>query len=105
MEILENEGKLGFSTVFAAAAFADGTPGRIEEKGAVVRFAIVVASGAKAERTAKNEQGGRELPPMMIGIDQWRIERGDIWTPFEELAFQRAKSGVKAEAAENKNNR
>ena len=49
MNILQDKWESGFAAIFAAAAFTDGTGGGIWKKSAVVRLAIVVAGGAKAE--------------------------------------------------------
>lgn len=57
MNILKNERKTSFAfVVLAEVRFTDSTGRRIEEEGAVVGFAVVVASGTEAERSAKNQQ-------------------------------------------------
>src|SRR5882757_7626581 len=60
MNILQDERERRFAAiVFANGGFADGAGRRIEKKGAIVGFAVVVAGGAKAERSAENEKRGR----------------------------------------------
>ena len=57
MNILKNERKASFAfIVLAKARFTDRASRRIEEEGTVVGFAVVVASGTEAERSAKNQQ-------------------------------------------------
>src|SRR6266481_1125887 len=70
MDILEDERKRGFPAIIAAGRLANGTSGRIEEKRAVVRFAVIVAGRAKAERSSENQQCRREWPPVMLRVDQ-----------------------------------
>src|SRR5260221_1989954 len=99
MNVLQDKWKRSFATiVFANGGFANGAGRRIEKKGAVVGFAVVVAGGAKAERRAENEDGGRELPP--TEGKKRRIKRGEIGSPLVELAFEGAEGGVNAEATE-----
>jgi len=40
---------------------------------------------------------------MMVGINQGRIKRREIRSPFVELAFEGTKRGINAEAAEENN--
>ena len=99
MNVLQDKRERRFAAiVFANGGFANGAGRRIEKEGAVVGFAVVVACGAKAERGAENEDGGRELPP--TEGKKRRIKRGEIRSPFVELAFEGAESGVDSEAAE-----
>ena len=64
MNVLKDEGKAALPRVILAkAGFTDGASGRIEKKGAIVSFAVVVASGAKTKRRAKNQDSGRKSPP------------------------------------------
>jgi len=59
MNVLEDEGKSAFTRViFAEARFADGTGGRVEKKGPVVSFAVVVAGRAETEWPAENKNCG-----------------------------------------------
>jgi hypothetical protein len=99
MNILQDEGKRSFATiVFADRRLADGAGRWIEKEGAIVGFAIVIAGGAKTERRAEDEEGGRKLPP--TEREKRRIKRREIRSPFEEPAFEGAGGGVKTEAAE-----
>src|SRR5882762_1564747 len=70
MDILEDEGKSGFAAIVAAYRFTDRAGRGIEEKGAIERLAVVVARGAKAEGAGKDQNRGRERPPVMIRIDK-----------------------------------
>src|SRR2546429_9973745 len=45
MEVLQDEGKRCFATIIPARRFTDGAGGRVEEKRAVVGFAIVIEIG------------------------------------------------------------
>src|SRR5258708_3287411 len=74
MDILKNEGKSRFAAIIPARRFTDGAGGGIEEKRAVVRFAVVVARSAKAQRASKNQERGREWPPAMLRVDERRVE-------------------------------
>src|SRR6266403_2038752 len=105
MDILEDERKSGFAAIVAARRFTDRAGGGIEEKGAIERLAVVVAGGAKAEGASKDQNGGREGPPMMIGIDERRIERRKVGTPRVELPLKGAKRGVDAETAHHNDDR
>src|SRR5882724_11711757 len=97
MNILQDERERRFAAiVFANGGFANGAGGRIEKKGAVVGFAVVVAGGAKAERSTENKDCGREPPP--TEGKQRRIKWGEIRSPLVELAFEGAERGVDAEA-------
>src|SRR5580698_546471 len=78
VKVLKDEGKLCFTLIFAFGRLTDGTRRRIEKKRPVVSFAVVIAGGAKPEGPGKNEQRRRKFPPMMQGIDQRRIKRGEV---------------------------
>src|SRR2546429_562121 len=47
----------------------------------------------------------RKQPPMVMGVDQRRIKRGEVWPPFVETALKGPQSGVKAEPPQQHNNR
>src|ERR1700759_4028645 len=51
VEILKDERKFRLATV-GALRFPNGTRGRICEKSAIIRFAVVVTGGAKTQRAA-----------------------------------------------------
>ena len=56
MNVLEDEGKAGFALIVLAEAWlTNGTGRRIEEKGAIVGFAVVVASGSETQGRAEDE--------------------------------------------------
>src|SRR3989442_69398 len=97
MAILEDKRKSGFAAIVAARGFADGAGGRVQEKRAVVGFAVVVARGPKAQRANKNEESRGEWPPVMQGIDERRIERREVRAPLVILAFEGAQRGINAE--------
>jgi len=56
MNVLQNKRKRRFALVAALSAFAYPARRWIEEKCPVVRFAIVVASRAKSQRSRENQQ-------------------------------------------------
>src|SRR6266403_1323777 len=97
MDILEDKRKSGLAAIVAARGFADGAGGRVQEKRAVVGFAVVVAGGAKAQRANKNEERRREWPPVMQGIDERRIKRREVRAPLVIPAFEGAQRGINAE--------
>src|SRR5260370_5787652 len=98
MDILQDEGKSGFAAIIASLRLTDGTSGRVQEEGTIERFAVIVASGAKPERSCKNQKSRREGPPMMLRIDKWRIEGREIWSPFVEFSFESTQCSVDAES-------
>src|SRR4029077_3605440 len=105
VKILEDKRKSRFALVAAFGRFTDGASGRIEKKRAIVGFAVVVAGCAKTKRSSQDEQRGRELPPMMMGIDKRRIKRRKIRPPIEIRVLESAQRGVNAKAAEQNNYR
>jgi len=99
MNVLQDEGKRSFAAiVFADRRFADGAGRWVEKEGAIVGFAVVVAGGSEAERSAEDEDCGRKLPP--TEREQGRIKRREIRSPLVELAFEGAERGVNSKAAE-----
>src|SRR5882724_9196837 len=70
MDVLEDERKSGFPAIVATKWFTDGTSGRIEEKRAVVGFAVIVAGSAKTEGPGENQKGRREGPPMVSRVEE-----------------------------------
>ena len=102
MDVLQDEGKTSFAAIiFAESGLSYGAGGRVEKKGAVVGFAVVIAGGAKAERCAEDENRRGKLPP--TEGKQGRIKRRKVRPPFEESAFKGAGGGVEAETAEKNN--
>src|ERR1700730_2165851 len=99
VQVLHDERKLRLAAVRMPALTYRATRW-IEKKCPVVCFPVVVAGSAKAERPAKNQQRWRELPPMVMGIDQRRVERGQIRSPFIEFSFKRSQSRVNAKSSE-----
>src|SRR6267154_5102859 len=57
MDVLQNEWEGSLAAIIAACRFTDGASWRVEEEGAIKRFAIVIASRAKTERAGENQQG------------------------------------------------
>src|ERR1700676_2707834 len=103
VNILQDERKCRFALVFPFGRLADGASRRIEKKCPVISLPIVVAGGAKTQRACKNEQRGRKLPPMVLRIDKWRIERRQVRPPFEIRIFKGAQGGVNSKTAEQNN--
>src|SRR2546422_907024 len=88
-----------------ARRFTDGAGGRVEEKRAVVGFAVVVARSAKAQRANENQQCWRERPPAMLRVDERRIKGREIRSPGIVGIFEGAERGVSAKTAEHNNHR
>jgi len=103
VNVLEDKGKRRFALVAASGRLADGTSRWIEKKRAVIRFAVVVARGAKPEGSGEDEQGRREFPPVMLRINERRIERRKIGPPFEVRIFKGAPRRIQAKAAKKNN--
>ena len=83
---------------------ADGAGRGVEEKSPVVRLSIVVAGRAKPERTSQNQKRGGKSPPVVVRVDQRRIERREVRTPRIELAFEGTKRGIDSKQAEKEDN-
>src|SRR5215469_13531379 len=88
MDVLEDERESRFATVLAPAPFRYSAPGRIEEEGAVIGFAIVVAGDAKSQGACENQQRGRKGPPVMGWVYERRIKRGEVGSPLVISAFE-----------------
>jgi len=99
VKILENEGKSCLALVIAFRWLANGAGRRIEQKGPIESLAVVVAGGAKAEWTSKDEERRRDRPPMMQRVNERRIEGRQIGPPLVELSFKGAQRGVDAKSA------
>src|SRR5258708_36357360 len=56
MDVLKDEGKGSLAAIIPARRFAHSAGGGIEEKRAVVGFAVVVARSAKTQRASKNQE-------------------------------------------------
>src|SRR5438034_7403313 len=99
MNILQNKRKRCFALIGSLAAFTHRACRRIQKKGPVIRFAVVITGGAESQRPGKNQQRWRKFPPAVSGIDQRRIKRREIRSPLVKLAFKCAQRGVKPESA------
>src|SRR2546429_562126 len=104
MQILQDEGKCRLAAI-RSAALADHTGRGVEKERAIIGLPVVVAGHAESQRAAQNQQRGRKQPPMVMGVDQRRIKRGEVWPPFVETALKGPQSGVKAEPPQQHNNR
>src|SRR5206468_828018 len=85
---------------------ADQMPQRVapervtgEQNRPVVGFAIVVAGGAEGAGENQNQKGGRKRPPRRL--DQRRVERREVRSPFVVAVDPRGPCRVNAEAAED----
>src|SRR6185437_4755916 len=78
----------------AVSGLADGTGRRIEKKRAVIRFAVVVARRAKSQRPAQNQYRRRKRPPVMLRINQRRIKRREVRSPFVEMPLERTERRI-----------
>src|SRR5579872_2253597 len=105
VNILQNERKLRFALVFAFGRLAHGASRWIEEKRAVISLAVVVAGGAKTERAGEDEQRGRKSPPVMLRIDERRIERRKVWPPLEIRALESTQRGINTKTTKQNNYR
>ncbi len=56
MDVLQDKGKCRLAAILAVRRFPDRAGRWIEEKRAVVGFAVVVARSAKAQRAGKNQE-------------------------------------------------
>ena len=56
MDVLKDKGKRRLAAILAVRRFPDRAGRGIEEKRAVVGFAVVVARSAKAQRAGKNQE-------------------------------------------------
>src|SRR5207244_1761726 len=81
MQILQDEGKCRLAAI-RSAALADHTGRGVEKERAIIGLPVVVAGHAESQRAAQNQQRGRKQPPMVMGVDQRRIKRGEVWPPF-----------------------
>src|SRR5260370_32972379 len=104
MGVLKGVGKSCFGAIIPARRFTNGAGRGIEEKRAVVGFAVVVARSAKAQRASKNQERRGEWPPVMLRVDERRIERRQIRSPGIVGIFEGAKRGIDAKATEHNNN-
>src|SRR5436190_19527390 len=98
VDVLDDEREFRFALV-AVARLADRARNRIEEKRAVVCFAVVVTGGAEAEREDEDEECGRKRPPS--GVDERRIKGRQVGTPLKAAIDPGRPRRVNAEAAED----
>jgi hypothetical protein len=100
MEILQNERERCLTAITVFAAFTHRTGRRVEKKGSIVSFSIVVARDPESQRPNQNQQRRGKRPPAMVGIDEWRIKRREIRSPFVVRAFEGPKGCIEPESAE-----
>src|SRR5438552_5503418 len=101
MEVLQNERKASLAAVRSPASFAYRAGRRMQEKCPIVRLPIVVAGCAEPERAREDQKCRGEPPPVVIRVDQRRIERREIRSPGVELSFEGPKCGINSEKAED----
>src|SRR5438128_2293582 len=85
MDVLQNERDVTISLVcLGRVRVKDGVGRRVQEEGAIIGQAKVVASEAEAEWEDKDIQGGRDTPDEDAPIEQqqWRIKRREIRPPI-----------------------
>src|ERR1700692_1582890 len=97
MEVLKNKRKSSLASIAAFASFADGAGGWIEKKSPVVGLPVVVARDPETQRPNQNQQRRRERPPAMMGVDERRVERRKVRSPFVIGSFEGAQSGINPE--------
>src|SRR5258708_35075281 len=88
VQVLQDEWELSFTEILATRLFGDRAAWRVEEKSPVISLAIVVTGGPEAQRPAQNQQRRRKLPPVVIGINQRRVERRKIGAPLKIRALE-----------------
>src|SRR5438874_1246181 len=98
MQVLENQRELGL-TFITMSRLADGAGCGIEEKRAIIGFAVVVAGGAEAQRKHKNQKRRGEWPPGRLDIG--RVKGRQVRTPLVVYADPRRPGRVDSEAAED----
>src|ERR1700756_655144 len=99
MDILENERKSRFALV-VPIPFAYRTSRRVQEKRAIVGFAVVIAGSPEAQWPAQYQQCWRKLPPMMMLINQRRIEWREVRSPLVELSLERPQCRINPEPSQ-----
>src|SRR4026207_2279452 len=99
MQVLQDERKCSLAAILMSARFTNGARRRIEKEGAIVSLTVIVTGGAKTKRRRKDRDGGRERPPGWF--DKWRIEWGEVWSPFVVLAFEGSPGGIDTERAKH----
>ena len=93
MDVLQDQWKFCFAAI-AVSWLADRACRRIKKKCTVIRFAVVIARGAKSQRPAQNQYRRRKRPPVMLGINQRRIKRREVRSPFVEMALERTERRI-----------
>jgi hypothetical protein len=103
VQVLKDERELRFSRVASLARFTHGAGGRVEKKGPVVSLSVVVTSNPESQGESKNQESRRKRPPPMVGINEGRIKRREVWSPFVVLPFEGTRSRICSESAEQNN--
>src|SRR5258708_24385964 len=98
VHVLQDEGKLRFAPV-AVPGLADTAGDGVEEKRAVVGFAVIVAGRAKAQREDENQERGGEWPPRRLDVGG--VKRREVRSPLVVRAGPRCPRRVDREAAEH----
>src|ERR1700674_1690047 len=105
MKVLQDKRKARFAAIAMWSRLTHRTGRRIEKEGAVISFAVVVASRPKAERCAQDQNRRRKGPPAMMRINERRIERRKVRAPLVISAFKGAHSSVDTKPAEHDDDR
>src|SRR5882762_5234922 len=100
VKVLKNERECGLAAILARAGLPDRTGGWIQKECAIVRFPIVVAGGPESQRPHQNQQRRRKWPPPVMRINQRRIKRREIRSPFVKFPFEGPGSCIESESTE-----
>ncbi len=104
VKVLEHEGKRGLAAI-GAPRLSDRAGRRVQKERAVVRLPVVVAGGPETEGPPEDQKRRRERPPAVLLVDERRVERREVGAPLEVAALQGAGRRVKAEEAQDDDDR
>src|SRR5262249_19787893 len=97
MKVLQDEWELRFAAV-GALWLTNRASRWVHEKRSIIGLPIVVAGCAKAQGASQNQDGWRKRPPMMLRINERRVERRKVGSPLIELSLERAQGSENAES-------
>lgn len=107
MDVLQNKRKSCLATIVAVRAFTDGASRGIEKEGAIVSLAVVIAGHAEAKRKNEDQQcrGEPDRQPVMLAVNQRRVEGRKVRVSPEEVSCKGAPRGIDAKAAKQDDDR
>src|SRR5713101_5443925 len=83
VQVLQDERELGLAEILAPRFFGNRATRRIKKE-----IAVVVARGPEPQRPTQNQQCRRQFPPVVMGINQRRVERREIRAPLVIRALE-----------------